>query len=105
MDICQTSSLSPIAIGHYTHPKLAPQFIGPFLVAARIGPVASIGHVAYGLALPQPFIQYFAFLDSNRPIFPIPKIVADDRHIPSSSLAVLGLHTSSTNGTSLEVLS
>lgn len=71
----QQSSLSC-----FKHPKLAPSFISPFMIVARIG------QVAYRLALPKESLIHPVFhvsvlckaVGSNRPLFPIPKDLAVD---------------------------
>ena len=57
------------SFSHFKHPKLAPRFIGPFMI------VAQIGSVAYHLALPKESLIHLVFyvsvlrkvVDSNRP--------------------------------------
>lgn len=86
------------SLGKHNHPKLAPRFVDPFHVIAKVGPVA------YRLELPQDASIHPVFhvsmlrkvVRTNFPIFPIPPLLGPDLSIAITPAIVLGLRQSLT---------
>lgn len=89
------------SLGKHNHPKLAPRFVDPFHVIAKVGPVA------YRLELPQDASIHPVFhvsmlrkvVRTNFPIFPIPPLLGPDLSIAITPAIVLGLRQSLTKDT------
>ena len=90
----------------YTHPKLAPRFLGPFEV------IALVGKVAYRLGLPEGAGIHPVFhisllrkvVGNNLPVIQIPPTIAPDLSYVLQLEEVLGLRNSHTDEGALEVL-
>ena len=94
------------SLSRFKHSKLAPRFIGSFMIVARIR------FVAYRLALPKESLIHPVFhvsvlrkvVGSNRPLFPISKDLAADLSMQVSPVEVLGVRKTIEKEDNLEVL-